>query len=228
MRKRFLPIVLLAATAVAAISAPPASAQSVHRQCRATGNDRAPELCVVGVPSTAMNAAFQYQRTPVWCWAASMAMILAYYHRPVSQGDIVSAIFGTAVPSTLPANEVMPYLDHTYVDRATGTRATTRAAVLYAARSASTNLPMILDELAAGRPLLVFTPHHAMVMTALYYYADRFGNVLNVAGIVVRDPFPYAGGLSAAGIAVGQNPGERLLSTSAYDAIEYVFVVTVA
>jgi len=231
MSKRIaVSLFVLAFVASATLATQPARAQTEHLQCRATGNARAPELCVVGVPSASMNQVFQYQRTPVWCWAASMSMILAYYGRPVSQRDIVSAIFGAAIPTTLPAADVVPYLDHTYVDGATGRSATTRAAVLYAARGGSSaNLQAIFDQLEQGRPLLIFTPRHAMVMTAMYYYADSSGNELRIAGVIVRDPYPYAGGESAApGVPVGQNPGERLLSTSEYYSIQYVFMVSVA
>jgi hypothetical protein len=227
-------IALAALAAILSVSAllSPDAARSApaHPQCSATGNERAPNLCVVGVRSTAMNAIFQYQRTPVWCWAASMAMILAYYGRPVSQRDVVSDIFGAALPSTLPASEVIPYLDHTYVDSATGRRATTHGSVLYAAPmgSSSASLSAIMAQLNAGRPLLVFTPNHAMVLTALYYYADESGNELGIAGVVVRDPFPYEGGqLNVPGIPMGQNPGERILSQLEYYHIQYVFAISV-
>ncbi len=223
---------LLAALLFASPALSPATAFGVtaQPQCKATGNQRAPDLCVVGVRSSAMNAVFQYQRTPVWCWAASMAMILAYYGRPVSQRDIVGDIFGTVIPSTLPARALIRYLDHAYVDGSTGRRATTHAVVLYAAPmgSSSANLPAIMAQLRAGRPLLVFTPTHVMVMTALYYYADDSGDELGVAGVIVRDPFPYEGAqMAIPGIAVGQNPGERVLSQNEYDRIEYVFAVSV-
>lgn len=155
-----------------------------------------------------------------------MAMILAYYGRPVSQRDIVTDIFGAAVPSTLPARDLVGYLDHTYVDSESGRHVTTRAALLYGAPQGGSyaSLRSIVGDLESARPLLVFTPGHAMVLTALYYYADADGTPLSVAGLVVRDPYPYGGGPQEGEQQAG--PGERFLSPREYYSIQYVFDVS--
>ena len=37
-----------------------------------------PQICSTGINSASMDAAYRQQLTPVWCWAASMEMILAF------------------------------------------------------------------------------------------------------------------------------------------------------
>jgi hypothetical protein len=68
-----------------------------------------------------------------------------------------------------------------------------------------------------------------MVMTAIYYYADAGGNPTDVAGVIVRDPYPYAAlGERVPGIPIAGHPGERVLSTREYQSQVFVFSVSVS
>lgn len=189
------------------------------------------QICATGVDSTAMDAAYKVQQTQVWCWAASMEMILAVNSKDISQKDIVTDIFGAAIPVTLPPTRVVPYLNHTYTDTMTNQVATTRSAALYDYRFGASMgaLRAIVGQLSQGQPLLVFLPHHAVVMTAIYYYADPNGKPLGVDGVIVRDPFPYEGNRQPVpGIPISGHPGERVLSPQEYFSQLFVFAVSVS
>jgi hypothetical protein len=168
-----------------------------------------------------MNPAFRFQTTPVWCYAASMAMIIAYHGGTVSQNDIVKDLFGAAIPVALPTQAIPKYLNHTYTSGADGSTVTTSGTSL------SGNLPRVVAALANDNPLLILVPSHAMVLTAVYYYADAAGKPLKVAGAVVRDPYPHSGPMPTFGIPVAPNPGERALSPQEFFTTLAVFEVDV-
>jgi len=199
----------------------------------AAANNRyvAPVICGTGVDSTSMDAAFQIQQTAVWCWAASMSMILSFNGKPVSQQDIVADIFGATIPRALDPAHIGPYLNHTYQDHTTQQSATVSGTVLFNGRQGGSGavLSVIIRQLRAGTPLLLFTTHHAMVMTAIYYYADYYGNPTGgVAGVVVRDPYPTQNTFNPGYITIPGHPGERVLTPQEYFSTEYVFLVTVS
>jgi len=150
-----------------------------------------------------------------------MAMIIAYHRGTVSQSDIVKDLFGAAIPVALPPQAVPQYLNHTYTSSADGSTSTTSSTAL------SGNLPGVIAALANDNPLLILIPSHAMVLTAVYYYADAAGKPLSVAGAVVRDPYPHSGPMPTFGIPVNPNPGERALSPQEYHTMLAVFEVDV-
>lgn len=179
------------------------------------------QICGAGITSVSMNPAFRFQTTPVWCYAASMAMIIAYHGGTVSQSDIVKDLFGAAIPVALPTQAIPQYLDHTYTSSADDSTSTTSGTSL------GGNLPRVVEALANDHPLLILIPSHAMVLTAVYYYADAAGKPVNVAGAVVRDPYPHRGPMPTFGIPVNPNPGERALSPKEYYTTLAVFEVDV-
>jgi hypothetical protein len=181
----------------------------------------AAQICGAGITSVSMNPAFRFQTTPVWCSAASMAMIIAYHGGTVSQSDIVKDLFDAAVPVALPSQAIPQYLNHTYASSADGSTSTTSGTSL------SGNLPGVVAALANDHPLLILIPSHAMVLTAVYYYADAAGKPVSVAGAVVRDPYPHSGPMPTFGIPVTPNPGERALSPQEYRTMLAVFEVDV-
>jgi hypothetical protein len=160
-----------------------------------------------------------------------MSMILSFNGKPVSQQDIVADIFGATIPTALDPAHVEPYLNHTYRDHTTQQSATVSGTVLFNGRQGGSRavLGVIVRQLRDGTPLLLFTPHHAMVMTAIYYYADQYGTPTGeVAGVVVRDPFPTQNSFNPGYITIPGHPGERVLTPQEYFSTEYVFLVTVS
>jgi hypothetical protein len=119
-----------------------------------------PLICGTGVDSTSMDAAFQIQQTPVWCWAASMSMILSFNGKPVSQQDIVADIFGATIPRALDPAHIGPYLNHTYQDHATQQSATVSGTVLFNGQQGGSRavLGVIIRQLGAGTSLAILQP----------------------------------------------------------------------
>lgn len=133
------------------------------------------------------------QRQSQWCWAASIAMIFAYFGHPVSQERIVHEAYGglvnwPAVPQTILAQLNRPWIDDNGVP--------------FSARSGNgiSNPVLMAQDLAQDLPLIVGTRQHAMVMTAMEYFAPwimtPYGPMLgpvSVTGATVRDPWPGRG-----------------------------------
>ncbi|MET3512994.1 hypothetical protein ABIC63_000759 [Pseudacidovorax sp. 1753] len=63
----------------------------------------------VGVPSMFMTKAIQ--KTPVWCWAAVLEMLLKHHGVPWEQEDIVAAIKGQLVVETASSGEISAFLN---------------------------------------------------------------------------------------------------------------------
>ncbi len=186
------------------------------------------QVCSTGLNSASMDAAYRQQLTPVWCWAASMEMILAFNNEDVAQKDIVTGVFGAAIPTALDPLHVDQYMNQSYTDSLTAQVAKVSSTTIYSGVNTPTVLSNVVSLLRSGQPLLIFTPTHAMVMTAIYYYADGVGNPVGVSGVVVRDPFPYAGTRTPVpGIPIFGHPGERVLSAKEYFTQVAVYSIAV-
>ncbi len=128
--------------------------------------------------------AFQFatsQQDTQWCWAACISMIFGYANHPVSQSRIVARAFGGLANWPAQPWQMLTALNIPWVDehgRAFKPSATT------------VNLATASRQLALDRPLIVGTQGHAMVLTAMDYRVNRFGNWV-VDRLTVRDPFPY-------------------------------------
>jgi hypothetical protein len=213
----------LAASGPGAVSAAPLGGCTPLANPYANPNLPA-QVCGTGVNSTPMDAAYEVQRTQVWCWAASLSMVMAFYGKDVSQKAIVTSIYGAAVPEALNSELVGRYLNRTYADG--DNRATVSSRPLFVSGSQNAGaLDAIVAEMRSGHPMLLFTPTHVMVMTGIYYYADSEGNPTGVRGVIVRDPFPYDRVDEATpGIPISGHPGERVLAPQEY----YSLVAAVA
>jgi hypothetical protein len=143
-----------------------------------------PEPRYIGISTEIFDFVAASQERDMWCWAASIQMILNFYGVPVNQEQIVSRTCG------LPLNE--PGTDHAisaslngWGINANGRRFTVQSCV-----AAGPPSPAILfRELSRGRPiLLTFNPGaavgHAVVITG----ASSTRAV--VTSLVYRDPAP--------------------------------------
>jgi hypothetical protein len=122
------------------------------------------------------------QEQEMWCWAASIQMLLNFYHVPVTQERIVSRVYG--IPLNQPGTDhAISTSLHGWGINANGKRFTVQSRV-----AAGPPSPQVLfRELSRGRPiLLTFNPGfpigHAVVVTA----ASSIGTV--VTSLVYRDP----------------------------------------
>jgi len=128
-----------------------------------------------------------------WCWAASIAMVFQFYGHEVPQQRIVQETFGTVVNLPAGSGRVLTQaLNRPWVDSAG--RPFTVSAVAYDLTSgqAGVNNKDVVEELKHGRPLIVGTQGHAMVVTAIQYLKTPWG-VGQVVGVTVRDPWPGRG-----------------------------------
>jgi hypothetical protein len=128
-----------------------------------------------------------------WCWAASIAMVFQFYGYEVPQQRIVQETFGAVVNMPAGSGRVLTQaLNRPWVD--TAGRPFTVRAVVYDRTSgqAGVNNDGVVEELKHGRPLIVGTQGHAMVVTAIQYLKAPWG-VGQVIGVTVQDPWPGRG-----------------------------------
>jgi hypothetical protein len=122
------------------------------------------------------------QEQEMWCWAASIQMLLNFYRVPVTQEQIVSRVYGIPLNQPGTDNAISASL-HGWGINANGKHFTVQSCVAPGPPS-----PQVLfRELSRGHPiLLTFNPGfplgHAVVVTA----ASSIGTI--VTSLVYRDP----------------------------------------
>lgn len=177
--------------------------------------------------------AFQTQQLTEWCWAASIAMVWAYYGHPVAQSEIVDAVFGGVTNSPAQDAQILQALSGPRTDD-NGKRFNSNVTGVYDAQSgiATLSYTQLGSELDANRPIIIGTVNpdgsggHAVVLTAISYYVpagypiqiDPSG--INITGAGVFDPWP---GNGAHGISLSQ-----LTPASQNGSLFLVATVTVA
>ncbi len=145
------------------------------------------------------------QLTMVWCWVASAQAIFQYYGHDVDQATIVSQVLGQPIVTAANAQMMVSMLNRQYVDKQ-GVPFAVRTPLLWDSFSWLSANPAFManigaqplnnrgvrDAIAAGRPLLIGTKNHAMVLVGMIY-SDVNGNIIPRAGYVL-DPAPTAFG----------------------------------
>ena len=117
-----------------------------------------------------------------WCWAACIEMVFRYYGLYIPQAVIVQQTWGNIINLPGSPRQILANLNRPWRDAYGRT-----FSVLGDSFSAN---PMTASrDLAQNMPLIIGTMGHAMVLTALYYTRDQFGNG-NVTSAIVRDPWP--------------------------------------
>lgn len=160
-------------------------------QCNAAQTDLGPPSAF-GVPRRAWVTKPELikQDCPLWCWAASIAMIFARHGHPLPQEQIVSTVFGGLICAAAPSAITMAKaLSGTWTDKY-GVMFQSQVVAAYdqmAGVNAITN-NFIIDELSNDRPLLYANTNHAMVVTGVNYLSTPFGP--NVQMVEVIDPLP--------------------------------------
>ena len=144
------------------------------------------QQCEAGIDSSiARVRVSSRQYLTQWCWAASIEMVFRYYGFRISQARIVQETWGSIVNLPGYPQQILANLNRPWVD-ARGRGFGVSGDVL------SANPMTAARDLADDMPLIIGTTGHAMVLTALRYDGDRFGNV-NVRAAIVRDPWPGRG-----------------------------------
>jgi len=188
-------------------------------------------VCGAEVESRLMDPAYKAAQTQTGCWASSIAMIIAFYGGGISQADILSTLFGTSVPDTLTSAQITAYLSHTYTSSLDHSVTDTTGTALFTTPIGGSRaaLKSLISQLTDETPLLVFSSHNAMVLTAVYYHADIFSRPTSFYAAVVRDPFPLTSTPPppSPSIKLDGHPGERFLTQADYNDIQSVYQVNV-
>ncbi|MEO8130058.1 MAG: papain-like cysteine protease family protein, partial [Bryobacteraceae bacterium] len=129
------------------------------------------------------------QETPVWCWAASLSMLFAYYNYPVQQEAIVTRYFGAPLPVPGPPWILRDALNTDWTD-ATGKRfrVTSRITDLYGGSSFQVSNADIVGALADEKPVFYADANHALILVQTDYIAALPQPII-VAGWAI-DPYP--------------------------------------
>ncbi|ABF41583.1 hypothetical protein Acid345_2582 [Candidatus Koribacter versatilis Ellin345] len=149
----------------------------------------AQKTTAVGIPSADFNFASAVQLKTDWCWAASVQMVLNWYHIPVKQTDVVGRIYGKPVDKAASEDEITVALSGTAYDR-------DHHKVLLRAKRIRGVPPtdLLVDELERQRPVLLTirstrTMLHAVVLTSAEYEVNKEGHI-HVTSLTYRDPNP--------------------------------------
>ncbi|MCE5180715.1 MAG: C39 family peptidase [Betaproteobacteria bacterium] len=145
----------------------------------------------VGLDSGKVDKAFDFQKDPVWCWAATIEMALNYYGFNITQKKIVERTFGAAVSSTgnwMQMTNNLNYLGTT----ADGKKVLVSATVYMGAPSNEA----IVNHLRQQKPIILafnnpntFSGHAILVTGVEFHYV---GDRVFIDKMIIRDPYPYS------------------------------------
>lgn len=148
----------------------------------------APNLFAAGIPTEKFNYVAENQGSQNWCWAACVEMIFKSQGLQVEQEQAVLRVYGGLIDRPATSAQVIYALNGWAPDSMGGMRSVW-------ATNFVMNPMQIIDSLHAEVPLIaeIGNPQggvgHAVVITAVYYSLDNWGNRV-ITGVVVRDPWP--------------------------------------
>lgn len=154
-----------------------------------------PIYCDVGLPNIVMTPAQQCQQ---WCWAACIQAIFGLNNHPIDQRVIVQKLFGGLICAPANNPQMFAAINGQWID-SNGQQFHAQADVLYDPLFHIVRhdaLPIMINELRYGRPLINGAVGHATVLTAIRYRNTPAGP--QVISATIRDPWPL-------------NPNRRLL-----------------
>lgn len=127
------------------------------------------------------------QKKDMWCWAASIQMVLNYQGIKVSQEDIVKAAFQEDINAPANLEEMVKGANDCHL----------RGNKIIAWIDNDNSPATLINVLANKYPLIVCLLNkgmnigHALVLTAIYYRYDE-NNLQEPLKVVLRDPWPTA------------------------------------
>lgn len=140
------------------------------------------------------------QRTPVTCWAASIAYVLAYFKHPVDQTTILHRYYPN--PSLGSPMAMSAALNATWTDT-NGQQVTLTSQVTNTSGMGSPSTDVdnsdVVDALANDTPVFYGDTHHAMVLVEVHYLRHQNGAPPTILDGVVWDPNPIYHGSQQAG-----------------------------
>jgi hypothetical protein len=136
--------------------------------CYPSGDPRF-QICEAGAPATLAMIFSNRQRAQNWCWAACIEMIFATHGRYVPQEQIVIETWGSLRDAPAYAHEIRGALNRAW-------RQPNGRTFQSSSDERSVTPVAMAQDLAQGWPLIIGVPGHAMVMSLVRYYRDRYGN----------------------------------------------------
>lgn len=155
-------------------------------------------LCRAGLLPAQVAGIAAAQQKPQWCWAASIAMVLAHHGLQVEQEELARQQFGDAADRRASGEDVTRLLSRPW--RSTdGTWLGLQAVVGDAhARRYGLRNDAVIAELAAGRPLIMGVSAHMMVLVQVEYQHFTRQEAVRMTGATVIDPAAGVRPLAAA------------------------------
>jgi hypothetical protein len=184
MRRRPLLVASLLTALLATVLAP-------ARQARAEGPTPPAEVWTAA--AEAPQSPFDAQQATHWCWAATVANAFRLSGHAVSQARIVREVYGNVVNMRSgPSTNVSSLLDRAWTDD-DGARFRARLMGVFDASAGRYDLDgrALVGALRAGRPLVIGTSSHAMLLIGASYETE--GDAVRVVGATVFDPWPGVG-----------------------------------
>lgn len=151
--------------------------------------------CTAGVNFNQFQSyAFQNQYQSQWCWAATISMVFAHSGYQVDQHRIVNEAYGGI--TNLPAQgwQLTQNLNRSWIDDS-GSEFSSRVSGLYDASQGVVGISdaQIINQLSNGKPLIIGSNGHAMVLTEVSYYLNDMGGFTGYVYAAVFDPWPGRG-----------------------------------
>jgi hypothetical protein len=132
--------------------------------------------------------------------------VFDYYGHPVTQERIVQDAYGGIVNLAGTPSAIMSSLNRSWIDD-------NDAPFTVQADAVDVTPAIAAQALVNDQPLIIGTTGHAMILTALTYDRDLYGNG-SVIQAIVRDPWPY-------------NPRQRALSGAEWFNIDFATLIQV-
>jgi hypothetical protein len=151
--------------------------------------------CNVGIDLERLNHVYATQKMDLWCWAASISMIFAYYGYDVPQEQIVTEAYGGIINERGRSMTHMAQLMHRDWRDQQGRWFRSRVVAAYDAQVGHVSLDnrYIVNELREGRPLLFGNMSHAMVLTAVTQWTSPATGEVILQNMGFMDPWPGKG-----------------------------------
>lgn len=130
------------------------------------------------------------QRTPVWCWAASLSALFGAFGHPTDQTRIVARYFPPPGITTGPPWVLRDALNTTWTDdRGVPFSAVSSITDLYSQTSFQVDNAAIVRALSNGVPVFYGDATHAMVLVQADYQPTVPEPTIIAAAAI--DPYPY-------------------------------------
>lgn len=180
--------------------------------CRPWGDGQ--EVCEVGLKFDPDMQTAQ-QECQFWCWAACIETIFAISGHRVPQQDIVARVYGDPVCTTADGPTIANAVSGAWRDRkGRDFRANCEVVIdaQYGVWRPDAHLVAARD-LEDGRPLILGAGGHAVLLTAMTFGRNAYGDT-QVGEMIIRDPWPT-------------NPNRRTLSPRETQQISFLARVAV-